>query len=247
MVNGKRVMGDDDKVRVCIMVGSLRAGGAERVAVWLADELDKLGCEVAVITYSDPDDDFYSVPEVVQRYRISTSRAGSSFFSKFLRNIDRIIEFRRRMVRFGATHVVAFMPQESVVATISCLGLGVRVVVSERNAPWHRSPGRVWEKLRKIIYKYSAAQVAQTEKIAQWLRKEVRSTNVFVIPNAVQWPLVDTEPVVDPSNYVGSKRKTLLAVGSKPYQKGLDLLVDAFAIVAKEHEDCHRFYDEISL
>ncbi len=230
-------MSDGAKAKVCIIIGSLRAGGAERVAVWLADELDKLGCEVAVVTYSDPINDFYRVPDAVQRDRINVSRKGSSLFHKLLRNLDRITMLRRYIKQSRASHVIAFMPHESVLATVSCFGLGVRVVVSERNAPWHRSPGKVWERLRRLVYRFSAAQVVQTDKIAQWLRKEVRSSEVFVIPNAVQWPLVVADPVIDPSSYLQPERKILLAVGSKPFQKGLDLLVDAFSIVANDHKE----------
>lgn len=230
-------MSEGVNARVCILVGSVRAGGAERVAVWLADEFSKLGCRVALVSHSDPADDFYRVPELVQRHRIHASRSGDSIYHKTMRNFDRVFQLRRFVKKFGASHVVAFMPQESVLATVACLGLDVKVAVSERNAPWHRSPGKVWEHLRRLVYRFSTAQVVQTDKIGQWLQKNLKASGVVVIPNAVQWPLPVADPVIEPSKYLRPKQKILLAVGSKPYQKGLDLLVSAFTSIAKDHED----------
>jgi glycosyltransferase involved in cell wall biosynthesis len=60
---------------------------------------------------------------------------------------------------------------------------------------------------------------------------------VSVIPNPVQYPLPVNNPVVVPDTVCKPGRKILLAVGTKPYQKGFDLLTESFCAVANMFPD----------
>ena len=57
---------------------------------------------------------------------------------------------------------------------------------------------------------------------------------MHVIANPVIWPIPSFPPRTDPDDVLSSERKTVLAVGSKPRQKGFDLLVHAFAALADD-------------
>ena len=222
---------------VCLFIGTLKAGGAERVTVWLATELLRRGHDVVVLTHASPEADFFSLPEGIRRETVGFDEGRDTLLGKLVINIRRCLRVRRVLRRHGATAILAMMPHESVMAVVSSLGLRMKVVVSERNAPWHRRQDRIWTALRRIVYRFSDAQVAQTRPIADWLRKETGSRNVAIIPNAVQPTLPSGPPVVRPEHCLRPGRKLLLAVGTKPYQKGFDLLVAAFAQVADRHPD----------
>lgn len=222
---------------VCLFIGTLKAGGAERVTVWLASELHRLGHEVVVLTHSSPEIDFFHLPKGIKRESVGFNEGRRSLLGKLLINIRRCVEVRRVLRRHRASALLAMMPHESVMAVVSAFGLGTRVVVSERNAPWHRRQDRIWTALRRMIYRFSDAQVAQTQPIAEWLRRETRSSRVTVIPNAVQPTLPSVPPRVRPADVLRPGRKLLLAVGTKPHQKGFDLLVEAFAQIAGERPD----------
>lgn len=114
------------------------------------------------------------------------------------------------------------------------LGLPTRVVISERNAPWLQELGLSTEVLRHLTHPLADAQVAQTQPIADWLRTHTRSRHVRIVPNAVRNPLPSVPPTVDPTDVRESARPMLLAAGTKPWQKGFDLLIDAFAQVADD-------------
>ena len=49
-------------MRILLVIGSLRAGGAERVMSLLATELERRGHELSLLTLSPPADDFFAVP-----------------------------------------------------------------------------------------------------------------------------------------------------------------------------------------
>lgn len=222
---------------VCLFIGTLKAGGAERVTVWLANELHRLGHEVVVLTHSSPATDFFTLPEGVRRETVGFNEGRRSFLGKLLINMRRCLQVRRVLRGHRVDTILAMMPHESVMAVVSAFGLRTHVVVSERNAPWHRQQDRIWTALRRVIYRFSDAQVAQTQPIADWLRRETGSPRVAVIPNAVQPALPSVPPLVRPDTVLPPGRKLLLAVGTKPYQKGFDLLVAAFARIAGDRPD----------
>lgn len=222
---------------ICLFIGTLKAGGAERVTVWLASELHRLGHNVVVLTHSTADVDFFTLPDGVKREVVGLDEGRRTLPGKLLVNIRRCLRVRSVLRRHRVTAVLAMMPHESVMAVVSSFGLRTRVIVSERNAPWHRRQDRIWTALRRMIYRHSDAQVAQTQPIASWLRRETGSRRVAIIPNAVQSNLPSGPPIVTPEQYLQPRRKLLLAVGTKPFQKGFDILVAAFARVARDHPE----------
>jgi len=227
----------DARHSVCLFIGTLKAGGAERVTVWLASELHRRGHDVVVLTHSAPDADFFTLPDGINRETVGFDEGRDTLPGKLLVNIRRCLQVRRVLRRHRITAMVAMMPHESVMAVVSSFGRRMRVVVSERNAPWHREQDKIWTALRRIVYRFSDAQVAQTQPIADWMRRETGSRSVAIIPNAVQPSLPSGPPVVRPQSFIRPGRKLLLAVGTKPYQKGFDLLIAAFAQIANDYPE----------
>lgn len=220
-----------------IFVGSLKAGGAERVAAWLAREFTVHGHVVTLLTYSPAVEDFYELPSSVRRESVGHTEGHSTFAGKLLINVRRCLKVRRLLKEMQIDTVLALMPHESVVAILAGVGLQTRVVVSERNAPWHRRQDRIWSLLRNLVYRFADAQVAQTDLIGEWLRKHTGSRRVHIIPNAVQHPLTSAAPPVNPLNKLPAGKRVLLAAGTKPWQKGFDLLLDAFSLIAATHPE----------
>lgn len=222
--------------RIVIFLGALNNGGAERVAVWLAGFLAVRNNSVTLLTLAPTGSDFHRYPKSVRR--ASLDLVGShGAFAKIGANLRRIYRLRRFLQEENAEGVIAFMTHESVMAVLASSGLGTRCVISERNAPWKRRPGRIWALARRLTYPFADAVVVQTEAIAAWMRRRVRSRRVHVIPNAVQRSLEGKAPIQAPTEHLPTDRKLILAVGSKPYQKGFDLLVSAFAAVASDFPD----------
>ncbi len=224
-------------MRIVIFVGSLGTGGAERVAVWLAGALQSHGHVVSVLTLAPTGQDAYPISDGVDRASIDSFGAHRGVLAKLWATLTRILRLRRYLRARKADAVVAFMTQESVMAILATRGTSVRCIVSERNAPWHRSAPTVWGWGRRLFYRRADAVVAQTEAVADWLIRMTGTKNTTIIPNAVISTTMGNDVVVSPDAAVLPSRKVLLAVGSKPHQKGFDILVDVFHELADELAD----------
>lgn len=224
-------------MRIVIFVGSLGTGGAERVAVWLAGALQAHGHVAYVLTLAPTGQDAYPIPDGVERASIDSFGAHFGVLAKLWATLTRILRLRRYLRARKANAVVAFMTQESVMAILATRGTSVRCIVSERNAPWHRSVPTVWGWGRRLVYRRADAVVAQTEAVADWLVRTTGTKNTTTIPNAVISTTMGNDVVVSPDAVVLPSRKVLLAVGSKPHQKGFDILVDVFHELAVELAD----------
>lgn len=222
-----------DSRSLCLFIGSLKAGGAERVTLWLARELVARGHRVTLLTHHGADQDFFALPPGVTRAVVGLTEGRATLAGKLMLNIRRCLRVRAVLKGARADTVLAMMPHESVVAVVAAAGLRTRVVVSERNAPWHRRQDRIWTALRRLVYRFSDAQVAQTRPIADWLARNTGSTRLHIIPNAVQDPLPSGPPAIVPP----TGRKLVVAAGTKPWQKGFDQLIEAFTQIAADHPD----------
>jgi len=216
---------------ICLFIGTLGPGGAERVMSWLAERLADNGVNVTLVTLSSTERDFVQLDPRVERCALDML-GSNRILSKPWVNLRRIAALRKILRDTRADTILAFMPHESVLAIIAGRLTGRRVAISERNAPWHRSAGRPWNTLRRLLYRFSHVQIAQTIQVAQWFEQEAACDRVCVVPNAVlpDMPSESNNKVV--SNYSKASRKLIIAVGTKAHQKGFDLLIEAFSRIA---------------
>ena len=215
------------KPRIAFLVHSLGLGGAERTTVHLANRFAQEGWEVLAITSADESADVFSLAPQVQRtilscHRPTGIRAGLWSFA------CRIAEIRAALKRFRPQSLVCMMTTANVLGTLAARGLPIRVIISERN--WPARPGMrlPWRLLRKHVYRRADHFAAQTREGADWVREHLGLKAVTVIPNAVSLPIPvdDSRPCPEPPS---GGSKLILAVGTKPFQKGFDLLLQAVA------------------
>ena len=234
-VNGGPKIKNGAKLRIAFLVHSLGLGGAERNTVNLANRFAAEGWQVLVITSAGESTDAFRIAPGVQReilrcHRSSGLRAGPwSFFC-------RIAEIRRALTRFHPQTLVCMMTTANVLGTVAARGLPVRVVISERNWLGRSGTRLPWRILRKHLYRRASHFAAQTREGADWVREHLGLRAVTVIPNAVSVPIpLDTSrPCPQPSS---DGRKMILAVGTKPHQKGFDLLLQAVVPLLRAEPD----------
>lgn len=214
-----------------IVIHSLSGGGAERVTADLGAYWYHQGYRVTVVTQADASSDAYPLQAGISRIVLGTAGASRGQVSALLANMRRVMKLRRVIRRVRPTLVLGMMTTSSVLAVAAARGLPCRVIATEHTHPPSQELSTFWLRMRRWAYPRAARVVALTSGTAQWLSQHVPGSKVCVIPNAVRWPLDATDPCVEPPERHGRKR--LLAVGRLHPHKGFDLLLTAFAAIAK--------------
>jgi GalNAc-alpha-(1->4)-GalNAc-alpha-(1->3)-diNAcBac-PP-undecaprenol alpha-1,4-N-acetyl-D-galactosaminyltransferase len=214
-------------MRICGVIASLGAGGAERVMVELCAAWQARGDSVTLLTLDDGMHDFHAVPTGVQRVALDLAAQSVSAAGAIRANVTRTRTLRRALRNANADVIVSFTDRTNVLTLLAARGLHVPVVVSERVDPRRHVIGNAWEVLRRLVYPTASALVVQTESVREWGEELVSPMRVAVIPNPVR-------AVPAPRSDASERAPRVVAMGRLVEQKGFDLLVSAFASIADE-------------
>jgi glycosyltransferase involved in cell wall biosynthesis len=219
-------------VRICCIVSSLGAGGAERVISLLANEWAARGRDVTIVTLSVAEADAFELDHRVGRLCLDLERESRWPGQAVKHNALKIRSLRRTVASLEPHVVITFVDTVNVLALLSCTGLGVPVVISERVHPTHNDLGRLWSLLRRLTYPRADALVVQSEAIRAWAEGVVPMRRVHVIPNPVGGKFAAGGRQVR-----SARRSIVLAVGRLVPQKGFDLLIKAFRVLVTRHRE----------
>jgi glycosyltransferase involved in cell wall biosynthesis len=221
-------------VNVLLFIHSLSSGGAERVTVGLANYWSQIGWTVTIVTLADASDDFYPLAAKIRRISLNLAEDSRNLGSALRMNSRRVASLRRVLKETKPQIALAMMSSANVTLALASIGLrDLATVGAERVHPPQFPIGRVWSILRACSYSLLTAVVSQTEKSAAWLATHTGARQIDVIPNAAIWPLTSHPPQLQPPAKAAGQR-ILLAVGRLTRQKGFDLLISAFCLIAKE-------------
>ena len=216
------------RLKATFVLSSLGAGGAERVAAHLVNEWAARDEQVMLIlTYSEVSQFAYSIPSTVTIVALADIPGcrGRSVAAR----IRRLTALRRALVAQRSDVVISFLTDVNVATLLACIGLRVRVVVSERTHPPLCKLAAFWRSLRWLLYRRADRIVMLSQKSLVWLQDNIPDAKGVVIPNPVVFPLPEHSPVVDVIRYVPTETKLIVGVGRLDSAKQFDHLLRAFA------------------
>lgn len=208
---------------IVLIITALGAGGAERVMTTMANHWVNEGHRVSFITYEKPETlSYYTLDPQVQVRRLDIAGEHRSTLRGLLSTGRRVLALRRCLSDLRPDVAIAFLTRVNIAVLLAASGLGLPVIVSERNHPDRQHLNRVWRRIRGWTYQRAAAIVFQTEG-AKACYPPALQARATVIAN----PLRMTQRASNPL-----EKKELVAVGRLTRQKGFDLLLRAFAKIA---------------
>lgn len=212
MINGK----------LCVVSPCLLMGGMENAASIMANFFANEGLDVTIITlFKRPH--FYKIDD---RIKIIDPPSDRSKGNKLWYYIKTVFFLRKNFRELSPDRVLSYGDWTNFLVLMACVGINTKVIISDRASPDMKFQWHV-KFLRRILYPRAHGILAQTERAAQQKYRMLgKSINIRVIPNPVK--LVQLYPEIE-------RRKIVLGVGRHFYVKGLDRLIEAFALLNGNH------------
>lgn len=217
-------------MRLLCIIPTMGPGGAERAMSHLLSYFAR-ECSVTLLTFENRNAvSFYSVPESIEY--LKGDKLGGRGIRRALQILSRPSLIRRAVGARAPDVIVSFTDTTNITALLSCAGLGIPTIISERVDPSEHNIGWIRSFLRDRTYPLADLIVVPSRRVAEHFHPSLHS-KIRIIGNPIPTPPVTACPSL--SNRDGRKR--VIAVGRYEPQKGFDLLVDAFALIAGAHPD----------
>lgn len=210
-------------MKVAFVITHLGLGGAERVAVQVAEGLADCGHSVYLYILNK-DKHFYRKPEKVKLIYL-LDETSMRFRLSISRNIYYVWALRKKCLGDNIDVAVGFLPFSNVRLLLSMLGTGIPVVVTEHCMPHYAKLNWVWKISRRYLYPLAKKLVSVSKDVDncfRWLPEQRRKIIYNPLP-----AVVDTS-VALPLAWEKHKH-WVVVVGRLTKQKRFDLTISAFS------------------
>ncbi|SDA92774.1 glycosyltransferase family 4 protein [Sinorhizobium sp. NFACC03] len=212
-------------VRATIVVPGLGPGGTEHVVNLVSNHWASKGFEVTILTFEEPTSvAYYAFDPRIEIWRIGGAERPRGKLHSALLAWRRMRRLATALRRSRPTFVLSFLTRTNVLTLLAGNRLKVPIIVSERNNPQLQPFGRGWKWLRERLYPRAFGLVTMTRGALEMFPPTMRKRG-WVVPNAFDLP----------EGWHNRRQENILtAVGRLTYQKGFDLLLEAFAKIAPD-------------
>lgn len=217
-------------MKIGFLIQRMESGGAERATSAIASEFSRCGEKVDIITF-DSAESFYPLHENVNVFNMELQDISkTASLKRVIGCIKRAFEIRRKIRSRHLDVLICMSTTMNLYGLLSVVFTKTKVVGTERSNPYKYKSDIINSVLKKISALLLDGFVFQTEAAAEYYSESIRKKGT-VIGNAVFNPLVkEIEPAKE-------RQKIIYGVGRLTAEKRFCDLIDAYALVEKNHPD----------
>lgn len=222
-------------MKLVFITPGMTFGGAERVISILANIWCDMGHEVSIFITATNRTPVYKLKDKINvEYYSDFNQNGVSHF-KLISAIRSFVDNEK------PDCVLSFMNDVCAYTILALIGRNIPIIYSERNDPNKTNQSKVNKLFRKIVEFGASHIVFQTEGAKQCYSKNVQRKSSIIL-NPVELNRIPDRRRED-INYT-----EIVTVARLEPQKNQELLIDAFNLVSKKHQDIVlKIYGEGSL
>lgn len=202
-------------MKLLFVNSSLTDGGSERAMSLVAEAMVTRGHDVTMVLVREKERS-YSVDPRIKLVQFSYAGKG-----KALKSLMRAQKLRNLTRSESFDYIISYMWDINITTLVATLGLGSRIVVSERGFPGSSSRSKLTRWLERVTYRFAHRIVYQTEGAQEFCPSHLVTKSV-VIPNIVNATALGTI-------FEGLRDKRIVSVGRLTEQKNYPLLLTSFA------------------
>lgn len=212
------------KTRLAIIVGSLGVGGSSRLAIETYNYFRSLNYQVYLIVLSQIDEIW--IPsianfEVVQLHNLRSNMRG-------FKRVNRLIKLRQTIKKLKIDVIISLIFDANVNTLMATLGMRMPCLVSEGTDITAFDPPNRFKIARSLLYPRAYRVILCVPEILEKVRQDHPSWKVITLPNPVVRPLINGEADLN------QKENLIVGAGRLSYEKGFDLLISSFSLIANE-------------
>lgn len=215
----------EQKLRITFCIPSLGSGGAERVVSVLANKFTEHEHEVSIVMLSH----YKCVYPLSKKINIECLNCDDDMELSFLKRYPlRLKKLRNAIKKTTPDIVISFMSETNIDVCFAMHGIGIPLIVSERNDPKIDPASKIKQIMRKIAYIKPKGFVFQTPDAKEYFSKRIQNKSRIILN-----PLADYLPTA----YSGERDKRIVSVGRLNKQKNFPMLLDAFSLFVEKHPE----------
>lgn len=199
-----------DIKKICLLIPSLSAGGAERVMSVLANEFSKQeNIQVHLVVYVKPDI-FYDLSEnvIIHKINFDYKRLPRLIFT-----VKIFLFIRKVLKEIRPESFLSFGGKYNSLVLLASLGLGIKGFVSDRSRPGIKY-GFIPDLMNPFIYRRAYGILAQTKAAKEHVFSKTKHKNIVVIPNPIltfdHLPIQRENIILNVGRFISSKNQNFL-------------------------------------
>lgn len=221
-------------MRIALTIHALFGGGAERLMSQLANRWSHLGHEVHLLTWAAVSSDRLPLSSNIVRHGLNLLEPSRSKLHGLLANLRRVRKLRSALQEIKPDLVLSFCDQMNIVTLQASNKLRVPVWISEHSDPSKQKLSALWEFWRNRAYPKCTGSIVLTQQIKEHFRRWLPAERIHVIYNAISPPANQLQTPHVGTTSLNDSLSTLLTMGRLSYEKGFDILLDAWRQVENQ-------------